>query len=43
MPSYYVSTNSGSDTNPGTSETSAFRTIQRATKAALSGDTIYVK
>ena len=43
MPSYYVSENNGSDTNNGTSESTPFRTIQRATNAAVSGDTIYVK
>lgn len=42
MPSYYVSANNGSDSNLGVTETSAFRTIRRATNVALSGDTIYV-
>ena len=43
MPTYYVSATSGSDSNLGVTETSPFRTIQRATHVALSGDTIYVK
>jgi len=38
---YYVRT-SGSDTNNGTSRTTAFRTVQRALNAANPGDIVYV-
>ncbi len=41
-PAIYVST-SGSDGNSGTSESSPFRTINKATSQASAGETIYVK
>ncbi len=43
MQIYYVDASIGSDTNIGTSETLAFKTIQSAAKKAIAGDIVYVK
>ena len=42
MTTYYVSANSGSNGNDGTSQNSAFATLQQAANVAQSGDTVEV-
>ena len=39
---WYVDASAGSDTNPGTSQASAFKSVTRATLAAAAGDTVHV-
>ena len=40
---YYVDNSKGDDSNPGTTETLAFKTIQQANQKVAAGDIVYVK
>ncbi|MDF5721868.1 MAG: right-handed parallel beta-helix repeat-containing protein [Rhizonema sp. PD37] len=41
--SYYVDSSKGNDSNPGTTQTLAFKTIQEANQKVTAGDIVYVK
>lgn len=40
---YYVDKTKGNDSNPGTTQTLAFKTIQKANEKVVAGDVVYVK
>ncbi|MDF5729873.1 MAG: DUF1565 domain-containing protein [Rhizonema sp. PD38] len=40
---YYVDNSKGNDSNPGTTQTFAFKTIQQANQKVTAGDIVYVK
>jgi parallel beta-helix repeat protein len=43
LSTYYVSASSGADTNAGTSDAAAFKTLQKAANAVRAGDTVVVR
>lgn len=43
LATYFVSATLGLDSNPGTSDTAAFKTLQKAANTARAGDTVHVR
>ena len=43
LSTYFVSAALGLDSNPGTSDSAAFKTLQKAANTARAGDTVYVR